>query len=82
MRGKTKADVLEGGVDFHDLMVFSVYDTKPVHFLSMVAEKLVWDINEKEIYDNATNKNVSIRFYRTELQKCYNNYMNSVDVAD
>ena len=37
MRVKTKAAVLEGGVEFPDLVAFSVYDTNPVNFLSMVA---------------------------------------------
>ena len=59
-----------------------MYDTKSVHFLSMAADKLVWNINEKEIYDKATKKKVSIQFYRTGLQIFYNNYMNSGDIAN
>ena len=69
MREKTKDSVLEGGVECPDIVEFSVYDTKPVHFLSMAAEKLVWNINEKEIYYKATKKKVSIQFYRTDLKK-------------
>ena len=80
MRVKTKAAVLEGGVEFPDLVAFSVYDTNPVNFLSMVAQKLVCNINKKDIYDKATKKNVSIQFYQTELQNFNNNHMNSVDV--
>ena len=54
MRGETKAAVLEGGVECPNFLAFSVYDTKPVHFLFMTTKKLVWNINEKEIYDKAT----------------------------
>ena len=35
----------------------------------MEAEKLVWNINEKDIYIKATNIKVSINFYHTELKK-------------
>ena len=48
----------------------------------MPAEKLMRNINEKEIYAKATKKKVIIQFYCTDLQTFYNNYMNSVDVAD
>jgi hypothetical protein len=34
VRGRTKAAVLEGDPDCTDLVIFSVYDTKLVHFLS------------------------------------------------
>ena len=60
MRGKTKAAALEGDIECLDLVTFSVYGTKPVHFLSMAAEKLMWNINEKEIYYKATKKKISI----------------------
>ena len=62
-------------------MSFSVYDTKPFHFLPMAADNLVWNINGKEIYEKATKKNVRLQFYHTEVQKFYKNYMNSVDVS-
>ena len=48
----------------------------------MAAEKLVWNIKEKDIYDKATKKKVKLQFYQTNLKCFYNNYMNSVDVAD
>ena len=47
MRGGTNTCVLEVYVECPDLVVLSVYDTNPVHFLSMSADKLVWNINEK-----------------------------------
>ena len=74
--------MLEGGVECPDIVALIVYDTNPVHFLSMADEKLVWNINKKEIYDKANKKKVKLKFYRTELQFFYKNYMNSVDVAN
>ena len=60
MGRKKKAAVLEWYIECPDLVAFCVYDTKPVHFLSMADEKMVWNINEKEIYDKATKKKVRI----------------------
>ena len=74
--------MLEGCVEFPYLVVFSVYETKPVHFLSMADEKLVWNINKKEIYNKATKKKVSVQIYPTELNFFYNNNMDSFDVAN
>jgi hypothetical protein len=42
VRGKTKAAVLEGDPDYKDLVAFSVYDTKLVHFLSTACTLLKW----------------------------------------
>ena len=82
MRGETKAYVLEGGVECPNILAFSVHETKTVYFLSMVDEKLVWNMNEKDIYDKETKKKLKVQFYCTDLQFFYKNYMNSVDVAD
>jgi hypothetical protein len=40
VRGTTKAAVLTGDPENPDLVAFSVYDTKPVHFLSMACTGL------------------------------------------
>ena len=82
MRGETKAAVLEGDADCPSLVAYSVYDSKPVHFLSMAADKLVWDRNERSVYDKAQRRVVKMPFYRTSIQNFYNHHMNSVDVAD
>ena len=48
----------------------------------MVDEKLMWNINEKEIYDKATFKNSKLEYYCNYLHMFYNNYINLVDVSD
>ena len=48
----------------------------------MAAKNLVLNIKEKDIYDKATKKKVSIQFYLNKMQMFYNNNMNSVDVAN
>jgi hypothetical protein len=50
VRGKTKAAVLEGDPDCTDLVAFSVYDTKPVHFLCTACTTLQWkEITKKSM---------------------------------
>ena len=46
-RGTVKAAVLEGDDDCKNLIASSVYNTKPMHYLSMVCEKLEWIRKEK-----------------------------------
>ena len=47
MRREANSSVLEGGIECPKIFALSVYDTKPVLLLSMEAEKLVCNINEK-----------------------------------
>jgi len=82
VRGTTKAAVLTGDPEAPDLVAFSVYDTKPVHFLSMACTGLKWIEKRKKVFDRESNKNVSMAFLRCEVTDTYNNGMNSVDIAD
>jgi hypothetical protein len=58
VRGRTRAAVLEGDPDCADLVAFSVYDTKSVHFLSTVCTSLCWKEKTKWIYDKDAGINV------------------------
>ena len=42
VRGKTKASILKGEPNFPDLIATIVYDTNPVHYLSISSEELKW----------------------------------------
>ncbi len=48
VRGTTKAAVLEGDSEYPDIMAFSVYDTKPVNFLSTACTCLHWKEKKQE----------------------------------
>jgi hypothetical protein len=52
VRGLTEAAVLQGDASCPNLVAFSVYDTKPVHFLSMCCTELKWVEKEKVVFDN------------------------------
>ena len=51
-------------------------------FLYMAAKKLAWNINEMNIYDKGTKKEVKLHLYCNKLKILFKKYMNSVDVAD
>jgi Transposase IS4/SAP domain len=82
VRGTTKAAVLEGDPECPNMVAFSVYDTKPVHFLTMAATNLKWVEKCKRVFDKAEQRNVSHKFLRCQVIDEYNNGMNGVDVAD
>ena len=51
MRHTVKAAVLRGDEVCKDLLAVSIYDTKPVYFLSHAAEKLEWIEKKRKAFD-------------------------------
>ena len=49
VRGTVKAAVLEGDPKFPNLVASSVYDTKPVHYLSIVSGEVKWVEVNKDV---------------------------------
>jgi hypothetical protein len=82
VRGTTKAAVLEGDPECKDLVAFSVYDTKLVHFLSTACTLLSWKEKTKSVFDKNAGINVALKFLWTDMQDEYNHMMNHVDQAD
>ena len=81
-RGQVKAAVLKGDEHAKDMIAFSVYDTKPVHFISTASLSLKWIKKKKLVYDKVQNEIRDIEFLRTNIQNDYNNGMNDVDISD
>ena len=48
VRGTTKSEILKGDPKCPDLIVTSVYGTKPVHYLRISSEELKWVVCEKD----------------------------------
>ena len=80
-RGMVKAVVIKGDSKVENLVSFSVYDTKPVHFLSMDATLLKWERNQKKIYNSSQNRMIEIDVLTTAVQNEYNYGMNEVNIA-
>jgi hypothetical protein len=51
VRHTVKAVVLRGDEVCKDLLAVSIYDTKPVYFLSHAAEKLEWIEKKRKAFD-------------------------------
>ena len=60
----------------------SVYDTKPVHFLSTISDKIDWILKPRRVWSTEENKLVSIDFLRLNFIDTYNSFMGYVDIAD
>ena len=82
VRGTVKAAHLQGDDVVKCLVASSVYDTKPVHYLSMVSVVLEWVVVEKKVYNVDSQKTEIIRFLRLNVIHKYNHTMGHVDVAD
>ena len=82
VRGTVKVAKLEGDSKCPCLLASSVYDTKPVHYLSMCSPKVEWIVKEKPVYNVDTQRTEMMRFLRLNQIDTYNHGMNDVDAAD
>jgi Transposase IS4/SAP domain len=82
VRGTVKAVVLEGDTECPNMVAVSVYDTKPVHFLSMTCESIKWITKERKIFSSEMNKTTTIKYLRLNVNDNYNKEMGHVDVSD
>eukprot|EP00536_Pseudo-nitzschia_multiseries_P006112 jgi/Psemu1/14483/gm1.14483_g len=82
VRGTVKAAVLEGDPECAFLIASSVYDTKPVHYLSMVTSVIEWAEKEKVVYNMETDKKEKMKFLQLNQLDTYNNGMGDVNIAD
>jgi len=82
VRGTVKVSVLQGDPKCPTLVAASVYDTKPVHFLSMICESIQWISKERSVFNVDTFKCETLRFLRLNINDSYNGDMGHVDVSD
>ena len=47
LRGMTKGERLKNSIECPDLLAISVYDTKPVHVMSMCSESVEWAVKKR-----------------------------------
>ena len=64
------------------LIALSIYDTKPVHYLSMVYKSIKWKKLERKVYNVDTNRVEALIFFRLNRIDTYNHGMGNVDLAD
>ena len=82
VRGTVKVAVLKGDPFCPNLIATSIYDTKPVHYLSMCTEKVEWSQVKKSVYNRESGEMESMKFLQVNQIHKYNNEMGHVDIAD
>ena len=82
VRGLVKVAVLKEDEGIPDLVACSLYDTKPVHFLSSCVEEVVWMTKSRKVWDKNNHANKNIDFLRLNVVNEYNFGMGGVDIAD
>ena len=82
VRGTLKAAVLKGDSDCPDLVPCSVYDTKPVNFLSMCTDSIQWVEKKRKVWDKSAKQMVDFHFLRLNINDEYNKEMGDVDISD
>ena len=65
-----------------DVLACSLYDTKPVHIISTVADNIKWNPINKKFYIKIEKKSVDMTFHCLNVIHMYNLWMGSVDVTD
>ena len=74
--------VMKGDATCPDVLACTLYDTKPVHIISNVADNVKWTPIKKKVYSEIEKNTVDIIFHRLNIIHMYNFGMRSVDVAD
>ena len=84
MKGTVKAAVLEGvpDMDHKKFVAVSIYDTKPVHFLSTCCKEIKWMEKTHKTWDKDISCMRLGRFLCLVINDSYNMNMNNFDFAD
>jgi hypothetical protein len=77
-----KVAVLQGDKGCPGLVANSVYDTKPIHFLSMICEEIKWLKKHRLVYNADTGKVKSMFYLWLNTNNAYNIDSGHTDVSD
>ena len=81
VRGTVKAAKLVGNPGCPHLVALLVYDTRPVHYLSMVSDSIRWVEKVRKVFNVDTNCLEKLVFLRLNQIDAYNNGMGDVDLG-
>ena len=81
-RVTVKAAKIVGDGQFEYFIALSINDYKPVYFISMACEELVWKQKERKVWSSVLGKFVVVPFLCLNVIDDYSNKMNNVDIAD
>jgi len=67
VRGKVKAAVLHEEPAMSDLVAMSIYDNKPVHFLSMTCQSIKWLVKSRQVWNHEARRMVPVSFLQNQF---------------
>ena len=67
VRGIVKAVELKWDANCPNMCAVSVYDTKPVRFMTMSNDRIEWIKNKRKVYNKYLGKQVDIEFLRINI---------------
>ena len=82
LKGTTTAARLAHSKACPNLLAVCVYDNKPVHLLSTVAESVEWIVKKRKVFQQEANQMKMMGYLRLNVIDDYNSNMNQVDIAD
>eukprot|EP00957_Ditylum_brightwellii_P146697 11166851-Ditylum_brightwellii.AAC.1 len=82
VQGTVNAAILHGDPECKGLVAVSVYDTKPVHFLTTANNSTKWIEMTREVYSKEHGKSIMIKHLHLNINDDDNHGMGHVDVAD
>ena len=82
VRGEVKLAVMKGDATCPDVLACSLYDTKPVHIISTVADNIKWTPINKKFYIKIEKKSVDMTFHCLNVIHIFTFGMVSVDEGD
>ena len=81
-RGTVKAAVIYEIPDLTGLIYVLVYETKPVHFLSICYNEIKWIHKTNQVYDPESEIVCDAHLLSLNINKSYNHNINSADLSD
>lgn len=74
--------VLESDNGGENFVAVSVYDNKPVYFMSSFSKTICWVMKQRKVWSNRMQHYITLNFIRLNINDDYNNFMGKVDVSD
>ena len=82
VRGTVLDAELVGDSKCPSLIAISVYDTKPVHFISMTSDSIKWEEKSISVYSISIGQMSTMKLLRLNVNDDYNYGMGGSDIAD
>jgi hypothetical protein len=82
LKGTTTAARLAHSKAWPNLLAVCVYDNKPVHLLSTVAESVEWIVKKSKVFQQEANQMKMMGYLQLNFIDDYNSNMIQVDIAD